>query len=373
MNNMLNKKYKDEAIHLERSEIPETPKVVAWESPSNIALIKYWGKKGNQLPLSPSLSMTLSNSNTRTEVHFRKAGGEEGLISFQFSGESEHPFVNRVKKYIKRLHPYFPFLKNMDLHIISRNTFPHSAGLASSASGMSSLALCICSIESMMRHDEYSSERFFQKASFIARLGSGSASRSIYGNFVEWGRHAHGADEFAYQSSVKVHHTMNFLHDSILVTSSKKKAISSTKGHSLMKNHPYREARRKQAVENLDKIRKALREGDFELFAHITENEALTLHGLMLTSDPGYILLNEQTIAIIEKIRKHRKKNQTKITFTLDAGPNLHVLYPISDKEKARAFIEQELKMHCEDGMIIHDFIGPGPERVDKVDKKNVS
>lgn len=372
---MLNKKYKDEAIHLERSEIPETPKVVAWESPSNIALIKYWGKKGNQLPLSPSLSMTLSNSNTQTEIHFRKAGGKEGLISFQFSGESDHPFVNRVKKHIKSLHPYFPFLKNMDLHIISRNTFPHSAGMASSASAMSSLALCICSIETMMRQDEYSSERFFQKASFIARLGSGSAARSVYGNFVEWGRHTFGADEFAYPSSVKIHHTMNFIHDSILITSAKKKAISSTKGHSLMKNHPYREARRKQSLENLDKLRKALREGDFESFAQVTENEALTLHGLMLSSDPGYILLNEQSIAIIEKIRKHRKKNKTKITFTLDAGPNIHVLYPISEKEKARAFIEQELKVHCEDDMIIHDFIGPGPERIDqaKENKKNVS
>jgi diphosphomevalonate decarboxylase len=363
---MLNKKYRDEAIYLDRAEINETPKVVSWEAPSNIAFIKYWGKKGNQLPLSPSLSMTLSNSNTRTEIHFQRAGGEEGLVFFQFEGESEHPFARRVKKYIKRLEPYFPFLKNMDLHIISRNTFPHSAGLASSASAMSSIALCLCSIETMMRNDEYSSERFFQKASFIARLGSGSASRSIYGNFVEWGRHAYGADEFAYPSSVKIHHTMNFIHDSILVTSSKKKSISSTKGHSLMKHHPFREARRKQSIENLDKIRKALREGDFDSFAQVTENEALTIHGLMLSSDPGYILINDQAITIIEKIRKYRKKSKSKITFTMDAGPNVHVLYPQSNKEEAITFIEQELKQHCEDGKIIHDFIGPGPEKVDK-------
>ncbi|MGM0498446.1 MAG: diphosphomevalonate decarboxylase [Bacteroidota bacterium] len=363
---MLNKKYRDEAILMEKDEVSETPKVVAWESPSNIALIKYWGKKGNQLPLTPSLSMTLSNSNTRTEIHFRKAEGENGTVSFHFNGEAEHPFVKRVKKYIRRIEPYFPFLKYMDLYIISRNTFPHSAGLASSASAMSSLALCICSIETMVRKEEFSSERFFQKASFMARLGSGSASRSVYGNFVEWGRHAFGADEFAYPSSVKIHHELNFIHDSILITSSAEKPVSSSKGHSLMKNHPFKEARIKQSVENLDQLRKALREGNFESFAEIIENEALTLHGLMLSSKPGYILLNDQTVSIIEKIRNYRKKNNTKITFTLDAGPNVHVLYPLSNKEEARNFIEKELKMHCEDGKIIHDFIGTGPERVDK-------
>jgi len=363
---MLNKKYRDEAVLLKKEEIPETPKVVAWESPSNIALIKYWGKKGNQIPLTPSLSMTLSNSNTRTEIHFKKAEGENGTVSFHFNGEAEHPFVKRVKKYIRRIEPYFPFLKDMDLYIISRNTFPHSAGLASSASAMSSLALCICSIETMIRAEEYSSERFFQKASFMARLGSGSASRSVYGNFVEWGRHAFGADEFAYPSSVKIHHTLNFIHDSILITSTGEKSVSSSKGHSLMKHHPYKEARIKQSVENLDQLRKALREGNFESFAEITENEALSLHALMFSSKPGYILLNDQTISIIEKIRNYRKKNKTKITFTLDAGPNVHVLYPLSDKEVARDFIEKELKMHCENGKIIHDFIGAGPERVDK-------
>ena len=363
---MLNKKYRDEAILPKKEEIPETPKVVAWESPSNIALIKYWGKKGNQLPLAPSLSMTLSNSNTRTEIHFKKAEGENGTISFLFNGEPDHPFVKKVKKYIHRIEPYFPFLKDMDLYIISRNTFPHSAGLASSASAMSSLALCICSIETMINKEEFSKERFFQKASYIARLGSGSASRSVYGNFVEWGRHTFGADEFAYPSSVKIHNTINFIHDSILIISSEEKSVSSSKGHSLMKHHPYKEARIKQATENLDKIRKALREGDFESFAETTENEALSLHALMLSSKPGYILLKDQTILAIEKIRNQRKKNKTKITFTLDAGPNVHVLYPLSDKDKARDFIEKELKIHCENGKIIHDFIGAGPERVDK-------
>lgn len=366
MDKILNKKYRDEAIVLEKDEISETSRVVGWKSPANIALIKYWGKKEDQIPLTPSLSMSLNNSNTRTEIYFRKAEGENGTVSFHFNGQADHPFVKRVKKYIHSIEPYFPFLKYMDLYIISRNTFPHSAGIASSASAMSSLALCICSIETMIREEKFSAERFYQKASFIARLGSGSASRSVYGNFVEWGRHVYGADEFAYPTSVKIHHTLNFIHDSILITSSKEKPVSSSEGHSMMNNHPFKEARTKQSVDNLDQMRKALREGNFDSFTEVTENEALTLHALMLSSKPGYILLNDQTVLIIEKIRNFRKKNKTKITFTLDAGPNVHVLYPPSEKEETRKFIEEELKTHCEDGKIIHDFIGTGPERIDK-------
>ena len=91
---MLKKKYRDEALHIPKEKLPETPKTVAWEAPSNIALVKYWGKKDGQIPINPSLSMTLSNSNTRTEIHYRKAGSDKGSVSFQFNGENNHPFVS---------------------------------------------------------------------------------------------------------------------------------------------------------------------------------------------------------------------------------------------------------------------------------------
>jgi diphosphomevalonate decarboxylase len=363
---MLDKKYRDEALDIRKEDLSDIPKTVAWEAPSNIALIKYWGKKGNQIPLNPSLSMTLSNLNTRTEIHYKKSKSDVSKITFRFENEENHPFGERVKKYINSLVTYFPFLNFMDLHIESQNNFPHSSGLASSASAMSSLALCLCSIENSLRSSEYSPERFYQKASYMARLGSGSAARSVYGNYVEWGEHDYGSDEFANPFNHRIHETFEFLNDSILIISSEKKKLSSRQGHIRMQNHPFKEARVDQVIENMEKMRKSIKEGNFNKFAKVLENEALTLHSLMLSSNPGFILLKQQTIDIIDKIRNAREYHSIPVTFTLDAGPNIHVIYPLHAKSQVRYLIDTELIQYCENGKVLHDFTGSGPERVDK-------
>jgi diphosphomevalonate decarboxylase len=364
---MSDQKYKKEALHLNRKDISSVPKTVGWESPSNIALIKYWGKKENQVPISPSLSMTLSYANTRTEIHYRKAQKEAGEIAFQFNEQENPVFEKRIKRYINDIEKYFPFLKEMDLLIYSRNNFPHSAGLASSASALSSLALCTCSIEQELKNEtKPDAEEFFEKASFMARLGSGSAARSIFGNFVEWGENTSGSALFAAPVKKQPHDDMAFLHDSILITSTETKKITSSKGHSLMNNHPYKDARVIQAENNFREIKKALTQGDFTSFAKIIENEALSLHALMLSSIPGYILLNDSAVKIIEKIRSFRERTGLSVAFTLDAGPNIHILYPLDNKEKIRDFINQELKKYCENEQVLHDFTGKGPERIDK-------
>ena len=120
---------------------------VTWQSPSNIALIKYWGKHGVQLPSNPSLSFTLSECNTTTELFWKEG---EGNIELLFNGESKERFTARAREYISSITPRFPYLKEFDLHIDSTNNFPHSAGIASSASAMSSLALCLCSMDELI-------------------------------------------------------------------------------------------------------------------------------------------------------------------------------------------------------------------------------
>ncbi|MFO8236120.1 MAG: diphosphomevalonate decarboxylase [Bacteroidales bacterium] len=362
---MLDKKYRDEILNTGKENISEIPRLVAWEAPANIALIKYWGKKGDQLPLNPSLSLTLSNLYTRTEIHYRKSKHETGAVLFRFGNDDEHPFGKRVKKYIKQIGKYFPFLAYMDIYIETNNNFPHSSGLASSASAYSSLALCLCSIENNLRREEYSPERFYQKASYMARIGSGSASRSVYGNLVEWGEHDYGSDEFAHPFGHRISNIFETMQDSILLVSSKEKKNSSSEGHLRMNNHPFREARVDQAIYNLDKIRIAIKEGNFNKFANIVENEALTLHGLMMSSNPGYILMEKETKEIIEKVQKQRKEQKLPVTFTLDAGPNVHIIYPLDAKEKVRAFINEALVQYCENGRVIHDFTGEGPHRID--------
>ena len=118
-----------------------------WHSPSNIALIKYWGKFGDQLPQNPSISFTLKNSKTITKIEYRKASGVEPTVEYFFKGHRNPAFEEKVKKYFVKISEYLPFLKNLNLVIHSRNTFPHSTGIASSASAFSALALCLCSIE----------------------------------------------------------------------------------------------------------------------------------------------------------------------------------------------------------------------------------
>lgn len=358
--------YLKEALQLNSGSLPSIPRSIIWEAPANIALVKYWGKKGDQLPISPSLSMTLSNSITRTELHYRESENTNPKIEFRFNAEKNNAFENRVKNFIDRISVFFPFLKKVDLFIYSNNTFPHSAGIASSASALSSLALCVCSMEEQLKGESADRESFFQKASYMARLGSGSASRSVYRNYVEWGAHHGGSDEYATPLGSEVNEQMKLLYDTILITSTKPKKISSTQGHSLMNVHPYKENRIKQAGINFQNLKDALETGDFDKFTEIVENEALSLHALMLSSNPGFVLLNEASISIIERVRNFREKNNTQVAFTLDAGPNIHLLYPEKEQEPIRHFINAELRAFCESGRMLNDFTGNGPERVNK-------
>ena len=123
--------------------------IVKWKSPSNIALVKYWGKKDNQIPQNPSISFTLSKSYTTTSVEFKPKKNNENNLFFDFQDVKNHPFGNNIKLFISSIDKYFKFLKNHDIYIKSQNNFPHSSGIASSASSMSCLSSCLVDIESL--------------------------------------------------------------------------------------------------------------------------------------------------------------------------------------------------------------------------------
>ncbi|MEF8984346.1 MAG: diphosphomevalonate decarboxylase [Bacteroidales bacterium] len=363
---MSESKYLEEILQFKREDLSSIAKSVIWKAPANIALIKYWGKKGNQLPINPSLSMSLSSSHTRTELQYRKAENNYGRITFKFNGEKHPAFEERVKAFIDKILPFFPFLKYMELFIYSKNNFPHSAGIASSASALSSLALCICSVEKQLKEEYSGTEDFLQKASYMARLGSGSAARSVYGHYVEWGASGNGTDDFATPLTSEVSENMEFLYDTVLITSSEPKKISSSQGHSLMNDHPYKEDRISQARINFSQLKETLKTGNFEKFTEIIENEALSLHALMLSSNPGFILINDASIKIMDRVRAYRQETGAQMAFTLDAGPNIHLLYPAEEKENIRNFIDNKLRGLCESGRTLNDFTGNGPEQPDK-------
>ena len=148
----------------------------SWKSPSNIALVKYWGKKPNgvQLPANASISFTLNNCATTTKLTYSEQDTLE--IEVLLEGEKEPSFIPKIQKFIERIAPIFPFVKTGKYRIDTSNSFPHSSGIASSASGMSALALCICDIAK--EKGVLAENDFKQTASVLARLGSGSASRS---------------------------------------------------------------------------------------------------------------------------------------------------------------------------------------------------
>ncbi|HEU4496360.1 MAG TPA: diphosphomevalonate decarboxylase [Flavobacterium sp.] len=333
-----------------------------WSAPSNIALVKYWGKKKNQIPANPSISLTLSNCKTITSLDFSKKENT-GSFSFDlmFEGRPKEDFKPKIQKFFERTEKYLPFLKEYHFTIATENTFPHSSGIASSASGMAALAMNLMSLEKKLNL-EMTDAYFYKKASFLARLGSGSACRSIKGNVVVWGNSEinGSSDLFGIEFPNRIHDNFKNYQDTILLVDKGEKQVSSTVGHDLMHNHPYAESRFGQAHENLSKINAVLESGDLGEFVRIVESEALTLHAMMMASMPYFILMKPNTLEIIYKIWQFRSDTQIPVCFTLDAGANVHVLYPENDSEKVLEFIKAELVGYCQNSQYICDEIGFG-------------
>ncbi|MBT8267625.1 MAG: diphosphomevalonate decarboxylase [Bacteroidia bacterium] len=343
-------------------ELPEGE--VSWSSPSNIALVKYWGKYDPQLPANPSISLTLENSRTTTNLEYskRKHAGTDFSINFLFEGNERLDFIPKINTFFKRIENYLPFLTEYNFNIRSSNSFPHSSGIASSASAMSALALCLMSIEKGM-YPEMSDDFFNRKSSFLSRLGSGSACRSIEGPVVAWGQHEdvpESSDLFGLPFPFELHHDFKSYHDAILLVHEGQKEVSSTVGHDLMKNHPYASTRFEQANQNLSELIPILQIGDLKGFTKIVEQEALALHAMMMTSSPYFVLMKPNTLNIINKVWGFRAETGLNLCFTLDAGANVHLLFPDAESEEIYEFIKNELVAYCENGHYICDQVGIG-------------
>lgn len=332
---------------------------VSAKCPSNIALIKYWGKKEVQIPMNPSLSFTLNESNTQTTLKYQTKSTQGFSLKVFLDDELQESFAPKIIQFFKRISDYVSFLENFDWEIHTHNTFPHSSGIASSASGLGALSLCLVELEEKLG-GKLSKEERDRKASFLARLGSGSACRSIYPGITVWGKTdavEGSSDLYAVPYPYKIHdHFKNFC-DTILLIDEGQKEVSSTVGHNLMNDHPYAETRFQSAEENLAKLIPVLKSGDLKEFGRIVEHEALSLHAMMMTSNPYFILMKPNTLLAIEKIWAFRKKTDMPLFFTLDAGANIHLLYPENIKEIINDLIEKELKELCSGGSFIKDFV----------------
>ncbi len=335
-----------------------------WQSPSNIALLKYWGKLEGQLPVNPSLSFSLSKAYSTTKLTASPAIINSGIRGI--NKNAEHPFLPKIKAFWQIVIKEIPLLSDYSIDIETQNTFPHSAGIASSASGFSALALCVIDLAEKISGNKLPDDIFYKYASFLSRMGSGSACRSVYGGFTIWGKTKlwnYSSDLYAIDINEYIHADFSKLHDAILLVSTKEKSLSSSKGHALMKEHPYSEGRKLQAKNHLDLFKKSLLYGDFELLSQLTESEALSLHALIMSSVGGDILLEPASLDLIHRIRNARGKGLS-VFFTIDAGPNIHLIYPDSEKKKAEEFIRNELNDICPENKVIFDYCGSGSIKI---------
>jgi diphosphomevalonate decarboxylase len=341
---------------------------IAWRSPSNLAIVKYWGKYGRQLPRNASISLTLSAAYTDMKMEYEVNLEQSELeVDFMFEGKPQLQFAQKIKAFLLSIKDELPFLNHAFLKIESSNSFPHSSGIASSASSMSALALCICSIHRSHFEEGMTDTEFYMRASHFARLGSGSASRSVYPFMAAWGEHPDidaSSNEYAVAYD-KIAPVFKTFHDDILIVSAREKSVSSTAGHQLMEGNPYAAARYEQANQRMSILLDALEKGDVLAFGKIAEDEAMTLHGMMMCSEPSYMLMEANTIEMIRRIQSYRNETGVPVFFSLDAGPNIHLLYPDEVAPMVDLLIKDQLKELCIDGRVIKDQVGTGPNLLD--------
>lgn len=346
-----------EDFFIGKNDYTVSSQTVSATCPSNIALIKYWGKYENQIPANPSISYTLNNCRTNTSMEF--IAGEKFSVETYLSGNEESKFAQKIEKYFKNIEVYLPWILKGRYIIRTENTFPHSSGIASSASGFGAIAKCLMELDAQFS-GQISSDSKLKKESFLARLGSGSACRSLYNGLVVWGETAEvegSSDLFAVSyPNDEIHSVFKNFNDWVLLIHEGEKSVSSTVGHGLMNTNPYAERRFQEAHENFAVLKDILKTGNLQDFIKLVEHEALTLHAMMMMSDPAFILMKTGTLEVINKIWKFREETALPLFFTLDAGANVHLLFPANqDEEKIRDFIIKELLQHTQNNGVVKD------------------
>ncbi len=333
---------------------------------SNIALVKYWGKKpdGIQLPANPSISFTLKDLYTETTISTagpNTTGQPE--FDFQFEGQPKPSFIPKLADFFARIWNDYSVLNAYRLHINTSNNFPHGTGIASSASGFGALACCLAELEEMHTGKSVAVEQI----SKTARLGSGSACRSMYEAPGIWGRHnaiAGSTDEYAIPFSSPVHDVFSQMMDAVLIVDAGEKSVSSTVGHGLLKGNPYASARYAEATLHLTELCTALEAGNMTDFIRIVEQEALQLHAMMMLSNPYFILMRPATLSVIEAVWAFRRNTGVPLMFTLDAGANVHLLFPGAHYQQVKNFIDSDLLNYCQNGQYFCSAIGSAPVRI---------
>ncbi|MDF7638923.1 diphosphomevalonate decarboxylase [Lactobacillus sp. ESL0791] len=295
---------------------------------TNIALIKYWGKKDDQLrlPLMSSLSMTLDKFYTDTRIEQSATGNAFYLNNIKQPGKS----ADRVFAYLKLLQEKFAVSGN--LAIYSTNHVPTAAGLASSSSAFAALAGAFC--------DCYGITVNKKELSILARMGSGSASRSVYGGFAIWQKGSNSSDSYAY--ALDETPTLD-LHLLVIELDQMPKKLSSTAGMKAAQTSPFFTPWIERNEDELNAMIAAIKQQDFSTIGKIAELNASEMHAVNLTAQPGFTYFEPATIAAINLVHTLRAQG-IECYYTIDAGPNLKILCQLRNVKEITKEFETKFK-----------------------------
>ena len=320
-------------------------------APSNLALCKYWGKRDTELnlPIAPSLSISLANKGAFTNISYEiEQESDRYLLKGKQIG-METKFAKRLTNFLNLFRPR----SNVYYRVMTDLNIPVAAGLASSACGFAALVLALNAF--------YNWNLSKQQLSILARLGSGSACRSLWKGFVEWqgGTRQDGMDSYG----VLLSETWPELRIGALIVSQAEKTISSREAMQITQNtSPLYKYWPEQVASDLSGLKQAIRDHDFELLGRVAEANALLMHEMMLTSTPSIKYSLTETCEAMNAVWELRAAG-AEVFFTQDAGPNLQLLFSAKDSELVKEFFPQV--------EIIAPFSDAEYEQVIKVDNND--
>lgn len=293
---------------------------------SNVAFIKYWGRKNEELrlPTNGSISMNLSNLSTTTTVEFSPALTFDEII---LNGEKNETISKRVIQHLDRVRQLTG--SRLKAKVISENNFPTSTGLSSSASGFAALTLAATKAAGLNL-----SER---ELSILARQGSGSACRSIPNGFVEWESGETNETSFAKTLFPADHWDII---DIVAIVSKDKKDVATSEGQRRADSSVFFKARMQTMDNKITLCKKYLEEKDFSSFGKLIEMEALELHAIMITSWPALLYWLPTTITIMKAVQQWRREGLS-VFFTINTGQDVHILCQKIDENEVQKKVRE--------------------------------
>lgn len=288
---------------------------------SNIALVKYWGKGDEKLrlPVNSSAAIALDDLTTTTTVEFQESLTEDQV---ELVGDGfEQGEVEKISKHLDRVREMAEITTKAK--VISQNSFPKAAGMASSASGFAALSVAAAAAAGLSL-----SER---ELSILARQGSGSASRSVPGSVSVW--HAGTSSETSYAEPIPYPHEWDLRVLLVMAADTSAKKVGSTEGMALATTSPYFPTAVREAEANIERLRAAMAAGDWAAFGKVIEDECFRLHTICMTTTPNILYWRGVTVEVFQTLLKLRESGGPAAFFTVDAGPHVHVVCQGKDEK----------------------------------------